>query len=77
MKLQVINFEGKKKDNIELSDKIFTTKPNMNLIQAYVDWQISRFKKRKAKTKQRNEIVGSTAKIYAQKLPLVYRSFYN
>ena len=67
MKLQVINIDGKKTENIELSDKIFSVKPNKNLIQSIVDWQLNHFKPRTAKTKQRNEIKGSTAKIYAQK----------
>ena len=67
MKLQVINIDGQKTENIELSDKIFSVKPNKNLIQSIVDWQLNHFKPRTAKTKQRNEIKGSTAKIYAQK----------
>ena len=67
MKFQVINIDGKKTDDIELSDKIFLAKPNKNIIQTIVDWQMNHFKARKAKTKQRNEIKGSTAKIYAQK----------
>ena len=67
MKLQIINIDGKKTDNIELSDKIFSVTPNMDVIRSIVDWQINRFKKRTAKTKQRNEVRGSTAKIYAQK----------
>ena len=67
MKLQVINIDGKKTENIELSDKIFSVKPNKNLIQSIVDWQLNHFKPRTAKTKQRNEVTGSTAKIYAQK----------
>ena len=67
MKLKVINIEGKKVDDMEISDKIFSLTPNNNLIESLVDWQISRFKARTAKTKQRNEIKGSTAKIYAQK----------
>ena len=67
MKLHVINIDGKKTDNIELSDKIFSVKPRENVIQSIVDWQINRFKPRTAKTKQRNEVIGSTAKIYAQK----------
>ena len=67
MKLQVINIDGKKTENIELSDKIFSVKPNKNLIQSIVDWQLNHFKPRTAKTKQRNEVKGSTAKIYAQK----------
>jgi len=67
MKLQVINIDGKKTENIELSDKIFSVKPNKNLIQSIVEWQLNHFKPRTAKTKQRNEVKGSTAKIYAQK----------
>ena len=67
MKLQVINIDGKKTENIELSDKIFSVKPNRNLIQSMVDWQLNHFKPRTAKTKQRGEVKGSTSKIYAQK----------
>ena len=67
MKMQVINMDGEKTENIELSDKIFSVKPNKNLIQSIVEWQLNHFKPRTAKTKQRNEVKGSTAKIYAQK----------
>ena len=67
MKLKVINIDGKKVSDIEISDKIFALKPNMYLIQSLIDWQLNHFKARTAKTKQRNEIKGSTAKIYAQK----------
>ena len=67
MKFQVIDMDGKKIDNIELSDKIFSLEPNKEIIKSIVDYQINNFKTRKAKTKQRNEIKGSTAKIYAQK----------
>jgi len=67
MKLKVINIDGKKVSDIEISDKIFALKPNMHLIQSLIDWQLNHFKTRTAKTKQRNEIKGSTAKIYAQK----------
>ena len=67
MKLQVIDINGKKINNIELSDKIFSLKPSQKIIQSLVAWQISRFKPRTAKTKQRNEVTGSTSKIYAQK----------
>ena len=67
MKLNVINFDGKKIKDIEISDKIFSLKPNEILIQSLIDWQLNHFKPRTAKTKQRGEIKGSTAKIYAQK----------
>ena len=67
MKLKVINMDGKEVEDIEISDKIFSLKPNKDLIQSLIDWQLNHFKPRTAKTKQRNEIRGSTAKIYAQK----------
>lgn len=67
MKLTVINIDGKKSTDIELSDKIFSLIPNKYVIQSLVDWQLNHFKARTAKTKQRNEVIGSTKKIYAQK----------
>ena len=67
MKFKVINIDGKKSNDIELSDKIFSLTPNKYVIQSLVDWQLNHFKPRTAKTKQRNEIRGSTKKIYAQK----------
>ena len=67
MKLKVINIEGKKIDDIELSEKIFSLKPNDDVIHSLIDWQLNHSKPRTAKTKQRSEVKGSTAKIYAQK----------
>ena len=67
MKLKVINIDGKNSNDIEISDKIFSLTPNKYVIQLLIDWQLNHFKPRTAKTKQRSEIKGSTAKIYAQK----------
>jgi len=67
MKLEVINIDGKKTNNVELSEKIFSAQLNKSVITSVVDWQINHLKPRTAKTKQRNEVRGSTAKIYAQK----------
>ena len=67
MKLGVINIDGKKVNDIDISDKIFSLTPDIYVIQSLVDWQLNHFKPRTAKTKQRNEVKGSTAKIYAQK----------
>ena len=67
MKLQVIDINGNKKSSLDLSDDIFSVKANKEVIKSIINWQINKFKQRKAKTKQRNEIKGSTAKIYAQK----------
>ena len=62
-----MNIDGRKTDNIELSDKIFSIQPDKTIIQSIIYWQMNHFKPRTAKTKQRNEVKGSTAKIYAQK----------
>ena len=66
MKINKINFEGKK-DSIEVSDKIIGAKINDKLVSNVLYKTNANYKGRKAKTKQKNEITGSTSKIYAQK----------
>ncbi len=66
MKVNKINFEGKK-DTIEVSDKIIGAKINNKLVSNVLYKTNANYKGRKAKTKQKNEITGSTSKIYAQK----------
>ncbi len=67
MKLPLLNIEGTKAETIELSDKMVKLKVNYKLIKFVIDWQLNHLKPRTAKTKQRNEIRGSTKKIVAQK----------
>ena len=67
MKVKAINIDGNKSAEVELSDKIFSLKPNKTIIQSMIYWQQNHLKPRTAKTKQRGEIKGSTKKIYAQK----------
>ena len=67
MKINILNIDGKKISDMELSDKIFSLKPSRDIIQSVLETQLNKMKKRTAKTKQRGEIKGSTAKIYAQK----------
>ena len=66
MKIEKISIDGKK-DSIEVLDKIFAAKINKQLISNVLYKINANYKGRKAKTKQKNEIVGSTSKIYAQK----------
>ena len=66
MKIDKINLTGKK-ETFEITGKIFSNKNYDKLIQTVIYKQNANFKKRKAKTKQKNEIIGSTSKIYAQK----------
>tara|TARA_B100001996_G_scaffold361897_1_gene329004 strand:+ start:203 stop:826 length:624 start_codon:yes stop_codon:yes gene_type:complete len=66
MKIEKTNIDGKK-ETIEVLDKIFSTKINKKLISNVLYKTYANVKGRKAKTKQKNEIKGSTSKIYAQK----------
>ena len=66
MKIDKLNLEGKK-DIIEISDKIIAAKVNEKLVSNVLYKTNANYKGRKAKTKQKNEIIGSTSKIYAQK----------
>ena len=67
MKFPLLNIDGSKAETIEISDKIVKLKVNHKLIKFVIDWQFNHSKPRTAKTKQRNEIRGSTKKIAPQK----------
>ena len=67
MKIPLLNIDGSKSDSVEVSDKVVNLKVNYKLIKFVIDWQFNHSKPRTAKTKQRNEIKGSTVKIVAQK----------
>ena len=67
MKFPLLNIDGTKSQSIEVSDKVVKLKVNHKLIKFVIDWQLNHAKPRTAKTKQRNEIRGSTVKIVAQK----------
>ena len=66
MKIDKLNLNGKK-DSIEVLDKIFSGKINKILVDKVLYKTNANYKGRHAKTKQQNEIKGSTSKIYAQK----------
>ena len=67
MKFPLLNIDGSKSSSIEISDKLVKLKVNYKLIKYVIDWQFNHSKPRIAKTKQRNQIKGSTKKIIAQK----------
>ena len=67
MKLKLLNIDSSKTNTIEVSDKLINQKVNHKLIKYVVDWQLNHSKPRTAKTKQKNEIKGSTKKIVPQK----------
>ena len=66
MKIDKLNLDGKK-NSIEVLDKIFLAKINKRLVDNVLFKTNANYKGRHAKTKQQNEITGSTSKIYAQK----------
>ena len=66
MKIDKLSIDGKK-NSFEVADNIFNKKINKKLISEILYKNIANHKGRKAKTKQKNEIIGSTSKIYAQK----------
>ena len=59
MKIDKINLDGKK-DSIEVLDKIFSAKINHKLVNSVLYKINANYKGRHAKTKQQNEITGST-----------------
>ncbi len=67
MKIKLLNIDSTKTETIEVSDKILKQKVNHKLIKSVIDWQLNHLKPRTAKTKQKNEIKGSTKKIVPQK----------
>ena len=67
MKVKLLNIDSSKSETIDISEKILKLKVNHKLIKSVVDWQLNHLKPRTAKTKQKNEIVGSTKKIVPQK----------
>ncbi len=66
MKIEKLTIDGKK-ESLEVTDKIFSVKINKQLVSNVLYKTNSNYKGRKAKTKQKNEIIGSTSKIWAQK----------
>ena len=67
MKIPILSIDGTNKNTLDLSDKLIKVKINYKLIKYVIDWQLNHAKPRTAKTKQRNQIRGSTKKIIAQK----------
>jgi large subunit ribosomal protein L4 len=66
MKIEKLGIDGKKTP-LDVADNILSAKINKQLISNVLYKTNANYKGRKAKTKQRNEIIGSTAKIHAQK----------
>ena len=66
MEIEKLSIDGKT-TTLKVADKILSAKINKKLVSNVLYKTNANFKGRKAKTKQKNEIIGSTSKIYAQK----------
>ena len=66
MEIEKLSIDGKT-TTVKVADKIFAAKINKQLVSNVLYKTNANYKGRKAKTKQQNEIKGSTSKIYAQK----------
>ena len=66
MKIEKINIDGNK-NSIEVLERVFDAKINKQIVSNVIYKTNANYKGRRAKTKQQNEIKGSTSKIYAQK----------
>ncbi len=66
MKIEKVSIDGKK-DSLEVLDKIISAKINKQLVSNVLYKNNSNYKGRKAKTKQKNEIAGSTSKKLSKK----------
>ena len=66
MEIEKLSIDGKT-TTVKVADKILSAKINKKLVSNVLYKTNAIYKGRKAKTKQKNEIIGSTSKIYAQK----------
>ena len=68
MEVKVINISGKETGaKVQLPDAIFAVKPNDHAIYLDVKQYLANQRQGTHKSKQRNEIAGSTRKLYKQK----------
>ena len=66
MEIEKLSIDGKT-TTLKVAYKILSAKINKKLVSNVLYKTNANYKGRKAKTKQKNEIIGSTSKIYAQK----------
>ncbi|MAJ24065.1 MAG: 50S ribosomal protein L4 [Rickettsiales bacterium] len=67
IKFQIVDLDNKKKEDIDLPSFIFSTEIKEEIVAKVVNWQLLKRRQGSHKVKERNEIVGSNAKIYRQK----------
>ena len=64
LKIKVFDLDNKQKDDIDVPSFIFSADIKEEIVAKVVNWQLSKKRQGSHKVKERNEIVGSNAKIY-------------
>lgn len=67
MKATVITLENKPAGEIELADEVFAAPVRKDLLQRMITYQLAKRRAGTHKTKQRNEVSGTGAKLFRQK----------
>ena len=67
IKHQIIDLNNKAKEDMDLPGFIFSTDIKQEIVAKVINWQLSNRRQGSHKVKERNEVVGSNAKIYRQK----------
>ncbi len=67
METTVKNWENKEVGKVSLNEEIFGQEERRDILDRVVQWQLSKARSGCHKAKQRNEVSGSTRKIYRQK----------
>lgn len=67
LKVEVLNWEGKKVSEITVKEPLFTEKFNKPLLQEVVTWQLARKRQGDHKVKTRSEVSGGGRKPFRQK----------
>ena len=67
IKLRVYDLNNNQKQEINVPSSIFSADIRDDIVAKVVNWQLAKKRQGSHKVKERNEVVGSTAKIYRQK----------
>lgn len=67
MKANVTTLDAKKAGTVELSDDLFGLEPRSDILHRMVSYQLAKRRAGSASTKDRSEIIATTAKMYRQK----------
>ena len=67
LKIKVYDLDNKEVEGLSVPSSIFDVELKADIVAKVVNWQLSNKRQGSHKVKERNEISGSTAKIYRQK----------